>query len=153
MDSLIKCPQCSLDLPRTDFGRRGAWRTGCLSCNVLKRFNYRKFQQQRMNHRMRAFVQALKSESVCADCGQSPHYAAMEFDHAPGTDKLFCVSQFGMSANRNWTKLFAEIRKCEIVCANCHRARTFTRTPPPTARLTPTDFAQIADKLKEFHGV
>lgn len=48
----------------------------------------------------------------------------MEFDHITGTsDKLTNISEL----LRRWgkAKLEAELLKCEPVCANCHRIRTF----------------------------
>jgi hypothetical protein len=52
----------------------------------------------------------------------SPH--VMDFDHVRGkkTKNLSAmVSHFGMEAIK------AEIAKCDVVCANCHRERTFHR--------------------------
>jgi hypothetical protein len=48
----------------------------------------------------------------------------MAFDHRPGTDKQFEVSQ-GLSLARE--RVQAEIAKCDIVCANCHAIRTWQR--------------------------
>lgn len=58
----------------------------------------------------------------CVVCGQQFHPVAMDFDHLPPHKKLFNIS----SAWR-WTtveRLKAEIAKCEIICACCHRVRT-----------------------------
>lgn len=57
----------------------------------------------------------------CADCGaRYPHYV-MEFDHREGEVKVRCV------ANLRAKKLREELAKCDVVCANCHRVRTWTR--------------------------
>ncbi len=67
---------------------------------------------------MPLIVQFLK-EHPCLDCGEDD-VVVLEFDHIG--DKLFDVS-FGLRS-RNWDDVLAEIEKCEVVCANCHRRRT-----------------------------
>jgi hypothetical protein len=69
----------------------------------------------------------------CADCGGSyPHYV-MDFDHVRG-QKICEISNI---ANRRLSlrKLQDEIAKCDLVCANCHRVRTYggsrVQIPPP----------------------
>lgn len=47
----------------------------------------------------------------------------LEFDHI--SDKNFDVSQ--KFAERSWPSILAEIAKCEVVCASCHRRRTAKR--------------------------
>jgi hypothetical protein len=59
----------------------------------------------------------------CVDCGYHGHSAALDFDHVKGK-KEYNLSQMRKSAMSN---IMAEINKCEIVCANCHRIRTFNR--------------------------
>ncbi len=60
----------------------------------------------------------------CADCGEGyPHYV-MDFDHVRG-EKLFAIGS--MSRATAVHKLYAEIAKCDVVCANCHRQRTYER--------------------------
>jgi hypothetical protein len=66
----------------------------------------------------------IKTKRGCADCGYNSHHAALDFDHLPGTEKLFTVSAM---ARRSWRLVLEEIRKCEVVCANCHRIRTYER--------------------------
>jgi len=61
-------------------------------------------------------------EHPCADCGQTDP-VALEFDHL--RDKSFAI---GTALTRyGWDKIVAEIEKCEVVCANCHRRRTAHR--------------------------
>lgn len=58
----------------------------------------------------------------CADCGiQYPHYV-MDLDHLG--DKFRSVSRM---RSYQLDRVLAEIGKCEVVCANCHRERTQRR--------------------------
>lgn len=74
----------------------------------------------------RDFINKQK-DKPCADCGKKyPHYV-MDFDHRNGVIKSGNIAHL---LNQNfWTyeKLVEEIKKCDIVCANCHRIRTFNR--------------------------
>lgn len=64
-----------------------------------------------------------KHAAGCAECGFRGHPAALEFDHVQGT-KLNHVSKLSTHA---WETIMAEIAKCDVVCANCHRLRTLAR--------------------------
>lgn len=79
------------------------------------------------NARRRAFNKDLVAEAKnrpCADCGVSYPTCVMEFDHRPGEPFLFHIAgMYWKSAGQ----LRAEIAKCDVVCANCHRIRTHTR--------------------------
>ena len=61
----------------------------------------------------------------CADCGQEYPPYVMDFDHRPGSLKRYApntlIAAVGMKT------LLAEVAKCDVVCSNCHRIRTFTR--------------------------
>jgi hypothetical protein len=76
--------------------------------------------------RNKAVVIAAKSQS-CVDCGKSYHHTVMDFDHLPGCDK-----KFRLAAHKHCglEKLQQELDKCEPVCANCHRVRTWNRSHP-----------------------
>jgi hypothetical protein len=77
-----------------------------------------------LHAKIRAHIQTLKEASPCLDCWQYyPHYV-MQFDHVHG-EKLFNIGN--THCWTSWSKVLAEIEKCEIVCANCHAARTYTR--------------------------
>jgi len=58
----------------------------------------------------------------CVDCGESDPIV-LEFDHL--RDKSFNIG-VGLTTKR-WDELLADIEKCEVVCANCHRRRTARR--------------------------
>lgn len=58
----------------------------------------------------------------CADCGgRFPHYA-MDFDHKD-EEKLFKIAS--RVNNVSWESILTEIAKCDVVCANCHRIRSY----------------------------
>lgn len=60
----------------------------------------------------------------CADCGiKYPSYV-MDFDHRDPSTKIACVSKLANSNSAK--KLMLEIAKCDVVCANCHRIRTYS---------------------------
>lgn len=68
-----------------------------------------------------AFLNRVKSQP-CADCGKTFHPVCMDFDHS--FDKKFNVSQAKSLSIKSISK---EIEKCEVVCSNCHRLRTYKR--------------------------
>ena len=71
----------------------------------------------------RDYVWDLLSRSSCADCGKCDP-RVMEFDHL--RDKEHDVGSM-ISAGHSVETIKAEIEKCEIVCANCHKIRTSDR--------------------------
>src|SRR5918994_2495669 len=69
----------------------------------------------------------------CVDCGETDA-VVLEFDHL--RDKRFNIG--AALPYRNWKSILAEIEKCEVVCANCHRRRTAQRRGWVRVLLTPT---------------
>lgn len=71
--------------------------------------------------RRKQVYEALKSRP-CADCGvQYPPYV-MQFDHLPQFEKVRDLTMFNTPGG-----VIREAAKCEVVCANCHAARTWRR--------------------------
>jgi predicted transcriptional regulator len=70
------------------------------------------------------FIKDIKNGSVCADCGVDYPHFQLEFDHLG--DKKFTISGFRQHTN-SLDVVKAEIAKCDIVCSNCHRTRTYMR--------------------------
>lgn len=72
----------------------------------------------------RVWLDEIKSNTPCMDCGISYPPCVMDYDHING-NKKFNVSQGLRDYSRD--TLLEEIAKCELVCANCHRIRTRDR--------------------------
>lgn len=70
-------------------------------------------------------IDAIKASTPCADCGGRFHPVAMDFDHVAG-DKTLGISEM-VRGRYSWQRIEVEIAKCEIVCSNCHRVRTYER--------------------------
>jgi hypothetical protein len=80
---------------------------------------------QSYRHEKRDRVRVIKETNPCSDCRGKFHFSAMDFDHVTG-EKLGDVGTL-VSKNANWDKIQEEIAKCELVCANCHRIRSWNR--------------------------
>lgn len=69
-----------------------------------------------------AIVQDAKRDVPCADCGKNYPPYVMDFDHIKGTKVEGIAVLAGRGAR---AALLRELPKCELVCANCHRERTY----------------------------
>jgi hypothetical protein len=115
----------------------------------MDRERERRYRSQE-RHRQRNFLRVVAHLRAhpCVDCGESD-LVVLDFDHLPGADKRFDIARAVTGSTRSWATIHAEILKCEVVCANCHRRRTARRAnhrkhlldegldltgPPPTSR-------------------
>jgi ribosomal protein L32E len=63
-----------------------------------------------------------KSSLSCKKCGFS-HPAVIDFHHPDGHE--IKVSDY--VRNHQWKKAYAESKKCEVLCANCHRIHHYNQ--------------------------
>lgn len=82
--------------------------------------------------RRKNYIRELKESNSCVDCGGHFHFAAMDFDHPEGVVKVKAIAR--MVNRSSWQAVLDEIEKCELVCSNCHRVRTFERLQAPLAQ-------------------
>jgi hypothetical protein len=76
--------------------------------------------------KMRAWFRQQKDNKSCVDCGVAyPHYV-LEYDHLPGKGKEVALAR-AMTLGWGPERLLSEMAKCDLVCANCHKIRTFNR--------------------------
>jgi len=54
----------------------------------------------------------------CYECGYTECINALEFHHINPTTKCFEISG---SHARSWNMIETELKKCKLLCANCHR--------------------------------
>ncbi len=81
-------------------------------------------RNQRRRKEMAAEIRKAKSVP-CADCGHPFPYYVMDFDHRDGEEKLFNISAGALQRGRAAVR--AEMKKCDVICSNCHRIRTAMR--------------------------
>lgn len=114
-----RCCTCLIVLPADSFANnkdtRDSLASQCKNC----------FRFYCATRRKRNLEIIIKTKSVpCMDCGvQYPHYV-MDLDHRPGTAKKFNLSK---AKHKSLKIVVEEIAKCDVVCSNCHRQRTYSR--------------------------
>jgi len=130
-----RCARCLAWKPLSEFNprKRGGWQGYCKPCHqAYKREHYEKNREQyvasalRSKARLRAILREAKDQA-CADCGRRYPPYVLDFDHREGEEKLFNVSALNQHRWVSPATLRAEIAKCDLVCANCHRERTHQR--------------------------
>jgi hypothetical protein len=89
--------------------------------NYEKNKDYYLKRNRRRKLEVHTWIRQYKETIPCKDCGKIyPHYV-MDFDHL--RDKTGTVSHMQTTLPR----IKREIEKCELVCSNCHRIRTYNR--------------------------
>lgn len=94
-----------------------------LSESVKVNYNTRRRSYRRVIDK---HIREYKEYFGCIDCGEKYPYYMLDLDHI-SDDKKFNISNY-----RRYTQdidiIKEEISKCEVVCANCHRIRTYQRS-------------------------
>jgi hypothetical protein len=78
-----------------------------------------------LRDRNREYVRSIKETNPCKDCGKFYHYSQMDFDHI-NDNKINGVARL-TNTSLSIERIKSEIEKCELVCSNCHRFRTWQR--------------------------
>lgn len=119
------CPRCGDTKAISEFhasNRRAGARVGdgtfvqsaCKACQSADKAKARE--------RNRDFLAAAKLESGCVDCGYREHAFALDFHHV-GPKAFGLGSRYAAQAPVH--KLEAEMAKCVVLCAICHRVRHY----------------------------
>ncbi len=79
-------------------------------------------RERKIENEIQDFVASYLDEHPCIDCGESD-IVVLEFDHRNPDEKKFTIACC-MHNGRCLATLIAEIEKCDVRCANCHRRKT-----------------------------
>ena len=132
-----QCSKCGETKPASEFYKEPKVKSGLASrCKQCERARskathkrkmdedpegYRLVKQERVN-KAREKTRVLKEEAKaggCQICGYNRCPEALEFHHVDETTKDYNPSRLATQGSRD--KFLDEIKKCVIVCANCHR--------------------------------
>ena len=93
----------------------------CMKCYMR---GYARLRGKNWKRASREYQILAKAGKSCMDCGGYFPPCAMEWDHVLDRGpKLFELA----AGDHSLAKVQAEIAKCDLVCANCHRVRTWDR--------------------------
>lgn len=115
------CNKCGVQKEDTDFNQRsgrplGQKNTICRQCllDALK---------EHRQH-VRNTVNSWKESEGCSACGFMGKHYQLDLDHIDPSTKY---GQNHRAYEPNWKidRVWEEIAKCQILCANCHREKTF----------------------------
>lgn len=134
-----QCPKCLNHLPLSSFhkhaGRSDGLQSYCKDCKrSIDQIHHKKYQSsgrkalliKNRKEEVWASVLTYLHENGCHDCGFR-NVLTLEFHHLDSSTKESEVSLLirnGASKERIWD----EIQKCQILCANCHRIRTYSNS-------------------------
>lgn len=119
------CSKCDIN----ETNGRFAW---CKQCrkdyDAQRHFVKRELRNQQVADQRAAvklWMSEIKESRPCADCGNFWPAYVMHWDHLPQFKKLGNISDYTKSGRK--TKAIEEMKKCELVCGNCHAIRTHNR--------------------------
>lgn len=130
-----RCGKCKRNKKLDDFyvkdAKRGTRQSYCKACFAARHKKYYEsnktyYKEKRVRNlrQLKELIAKLKNKP-CADCKRKFPPYAMDFDHT-GNDKIGDVSTLAGLGYK--TAALEEVKKCDVVCAVCHRIRTYKRT-------------------------
>ena len=118
------CYKCKQSKPLSEFYKdkqnKTRHRSYCKICGYKEANDYNKKRRTKR----RAFVNRVKTKYGCKKCGYNEHPVALHLNHINPTNKLYSIAEM-ISQSKPWIMIKEEIRKCEILCANCHSIHSY----------------------------
>jgi len=130
---LKKCTVCKEEKYLADFNlcsrSKSRLSYACKACDRARCKKYHKENPEvaknrevRNRHRNHQLVFDYLITHPCIICGETDPIV-LEFDHRDPSEKSFCISA-GCSEKRPVKDIMEEVKKCDVLCANCHRQKT-----------------------------
>jgi len=134
-----KCNICNVYKELSDYHKNSFLKSGyanrCKVCQKVYTDKSNKKNTNRVKAKARRkdnqdFINRVKTMLGCSICGYKKHAVAIDFDHIdPSTKRADGYSAVSSSWSRK--RLKEEIRKCRVLCSNCHRCTTHGIDPTP----------------------
>lgn len=109
------CTKCGKELPIEDFNWRnkekGTRRSECKTCHT-------DFMKEVYENKKKT-VSEIKKNLKCAKCGEEREYC-LDFHHIDPNEKENTIARM-TSNNYRLDTVLNEIKKCIVLCSNCHR--------------------------------
>lgn len=130
-----RCPNCRRTKPVEEFNWKsrseGKHQVRCRDCTKAQlKSHYRRnlgyYIQKALRRNREVYEQqkllllAYLADHPCVDCGEA-EVVCLEFDHVRGEKRGNIAKMLG---DYPWATIEAEIAKCDVRCANCHRRKT-----------------------------
>ena len=100
---------------------------------VIEKYKYNKRWRRKNKPKVRLYYETRylnfrnflneQKEKACFDCKKKYPIECMQFDHVRG-QKLYNI---GTMMNKSFVALKKEMKKCDLLCSNCHAVRTKRR--------------------------
>lgn len=135
------CPKCKGSEPQVQFAQNLSKKDGkavcCKECQrAYNRDHYAnnkayyvakaEVRNDEQSARLKLIIDEAK-DRPCIDCGRKFHPCAMDFDHVRGVKESSIAHMRSHKVSED--RLRAEMAKCEVRCAVCHRLRTHGIAP------------------------
>jgi ATP-dependent Lon protease len=92
--------------------------------SYFKNIDKNRIKNKTYREKVREYVRVQKESNPCVDCGVAYPYYVMEYDHIED-NKIRTVAKITSSGSMD--QVIKEIAKCELICSNCHKIRTWER--------------------------
>ncbi|UYA58138.1 putative HNH endonuclease [Klebsiella phage DP] len=110
------CNGCATTYPISEFYTIGKYKDKMKYKPLCKRC-----ENKRRKERNLEIIKEVFGENLCcSSCGYDKCFAALDFHHVDAESKDFNIAKMLLGTPAK-EKLAAELKKCMILCANCHR--------------------------------
>ncbi len=133
MDTKI-CGRCNVCKPCGEFNKKATAKDGRQSyCRECNRARSRKYYLDNHKHHLKVIqagkrrrkkelrkrISAIKAANGCSLCSENEPIC-LEFHHPNSAEKVFAIGSFFV-VTWKWATILAEIKKCVLLCSNCHK--------------------------------
>lgn len=135
----IICSKCKQEKDSDEFNynsSRKRFAHHCKKCHsdylkshYQRNKKYYKDKAKKRVDEIREWFVEYKSKLKCIECGES-HPSCIEFHHKNKDEKELEISD---AIGNGWTqkRILTEIKKCDVLCSNCHRKRHWNEKTGP----------------------